>query len=174
MSIIRSGGNVNRSEETKESGFTLIEVMVVVAIIGILVAVAVPKYQDYIARSRIVEGLNLASTAKLAVTEIFSSHGTILMDQATQGSFVFVPSRSVKLIEIEPSGAIAIDYQSNVAPAGKNTLYLIPTNEPDAPTPKALDLSKPEGASWAGAWSCRSVDTNLLPQLLPSECRIKQ
>jgi type IV pilus assembly protein PilA len=174
MKNILSSGNINQSKEAEESGFTLIEVMVVVAIIGILVAVAVPKYQDYIARSRIVEGLNLASGAKLAVTEVFSSHGTVLMDQATQGSFIFVPTRSVKLIEVEPSGAIAIDYQSNVAPTGKNTLYLIPTNEPDASTPKALDLSKPEGSSWAGAWSCRSVDTNLLPQLLPSECRINR
>ena len=159
-------------QKNEEAGFTLIEVMVVVAIIGILVVVAVPQYQDYIARSRVVEGMNLSSSAKLAVTEAFASRGTVPMDEATHGSFTFSPTRSVKLIEITPSGAIAIDYQLSVAPEGKNTLHLVPTNEPDANSPKPIDLSKPEGATWAGGWTCRSTQTNLIPQLLPSECRI--
>ena len=109
----------------QDAGFTLIEVMAVVAIIGILVAVAVPQYQDYIARSRMVEGMNLSSSAKLAVTEAFASRGTVPMDEATSGSFTFAPARSVKLIEVTPSGVIAIDYQISEAPEGKNTLHLV-------------------------------------------------
>ena len=94
----------NQAGVSNQAGFTLIEVMVVVAIIGILVAVAVPQYQDYIARSRVVEGMNLSSSAKLAVTEAFASRGTVAMDEATNGSFTFGPTRSVKLIEITPCG----------------------------------------------------------------------
>jgi type IV pilus assembly protein PilA len=117
--------------------------------------------------------MNLSSSAKLAVTEAFASRGTVPMDEETSGSFTFAPTRSVKLIEVTPSGVIAIDYQISVAPEGKNALHLVPTNEPDANVPKPLDLSKPEG-SWAGGWSCRSTETNLLSQLLPSECRISK
>ena len=53
----------------KQKGFTLIELMIVIAIIGILGAIAIPAYQDYTVRARVMEGLELASTAKLAVSE---------------------------------------------------------------------------------------------------------
>ena len=169
--MLNNGHTETQDRIHLEAGLNLIEVMVVVAIIGILVAVAVPQYQDYIARSRIVEGMNLSSSAKLAVAEAFASRGTVAMNEATEGSFTFTPTRSVKLIEVRPSGLIAIDYQNSVAPEGKNTLILVPTNDPDAAMPKPLDLSKPEGSTWSGGWSCRSNEANLVSQLLPSECR---
>ena len=60
----------------KQQGFTLIELMIVVAIIGILAAIAIPAYQDYTIRAQVSEGLNLAGGAKAAVTEFYQDRGT--------------------------------------------------------------------------------------------------
>ena len=59
----------------KQQGFTLIELMIVVAIIGILAAIAIPAYQDYTIRAQVSEGLNLAAGAKAAVTEYYQDRG---------------------------------------------------------------------------------------------------
>lgn len=61
---------------TAQKGFTLIELMIVIAIIGILAAIAIPAYQDYIARSQMTEALNLASAQKTAVAETYGQIGT--------------------------------------------------------------------------------------------------
>ena len=66
-------------KRTMQKGFTLIELMIVVAIIGILAAIALPAYQDYTIRSRVTEGLNLAGAAKLAITETFAARGGVAL-----------------------------------------------------------------------------------------------
>jgi type IV pilus assembly protein PilA len=68
-----------------QKGFTLIELMIVIAIIGILAAIAIPAYQDYTIRSKVSEGLNMAGAAKLAVAETFDSTGALAADNNAYG-----------------------------------------------------------------------------------------
>src|SRR6188472_4426721 len=68
-----------------QKGFTLIELMIVVAIIGILAAIAIPAYQDYTIRAQVTEGLNLAAAAKAAVSESFINRGEAPADRPEAG-----------------------------------------------------------------------------------------
>jgi len=73
------------TEMKKQQGFTLIELMIVVAIIGILAAIAIPAYQDYTIRAQVSEGLNLSGGAKAAVTEYFQDQGAFPADNTVAG-----------------------------------------------------------------------------------------
>ena len=99
--------------------------MIVVAIIGILASVALPAYQDYTARARVTEGLSLAQSAKLAVSETTITNNALPANQAATGYTSPAATDSVTSIAIaDTTGAITITY---TAAAGGGTIIMAPT-----------------------------------------------
>lgn len=95
-----------------QKGFTLIELMIVVAIIGILAAIAIPAYQDYTIRAQVSEGMNLAAAAKAAVAETFLNRGTAPVNRTQAGmsaNATDTQGKYVSSVEVT-NGVITITY----------------------------------------------------------------
>jgi type IV pilus assembly protein PilA len=107
-----------------QKGFTLIELMIVVAIIGILAAVAIPAYQDYTKRAHVTEGLGLAAAAKTG--EYYSSKGAWPGANTTAGLAGTIKGNAVTSVVVSGSGLITITYNTKAESAA--TLFLRPTN----------------------------------------------
>ena len=140
-----------------QQGFTLIELMIVVAIIGILAAIAIPAYQDYTIRAQVSEGLNLSGGAKAAVTEFFMDRGTMPATNALAGleAAANIQGKYVTLVTVA-GGVITVTYGNDAhATIIGSTLRLSPDT------------------SGAGSvqWICDSAAASIADKHLPAACR---
>ena len=164
--------------KTMQKGFTLIELMIVVAIIGILAAVAIPAYQDYTVRSKVTEGLVLASSAKTSVSEAyFSGDITGLGAAATDWNANFVATKYISAMSIDgTNGQITITFDAvNLPQAAGQTIVL---------TPSIGGAALVSGLTGNIDWACGSLSTTtatarglpvvagtLLARYAPAECK---
>src|SRR5262245_37278616 len=112
-----------------QKGFTLIELMIVVAIIGILAAIAIPAYQDYTIRAQVTEGMNLAAAAKAAVAETFLNRGTAPANRTVAGMSANATDTIGKYVtQVDvANGIITITYGNEANQAiNQATLRLVP------------------------------------------------
>ncbi|WP_157480909.1 prepilin-type N-terminal cleavage/methylation domain-containing protein, partial [Lysobacter sp. Root76] len=101
--------------KNNQQGFTLIELMIVIAILGILIAIALPAYQDYTIRTKNTECLNVAAAAKLAVSETAQDRGSLSLVTSTNTGYNFTASDYCANVAVGANGVISMTTQSTGA-----------------------------------------------------------
>ena len=139
-------------------GFTLIELMIVVAIIAILAAIALPAYQDYVARAQVSEGMSLASGTKTAVTEFYADRGTFPTSNAGAGvaTAASITGKYVQSVTVGTGGTITALITSTASASSKiqgGSLVLTPSD-----------------AGGSVKWTCSGTG-KVTAKYLPSSCR---
>jgi type IV pilus assembly protein PilA len=157
-----------------QKGFTLIELMIVVAIIGILAAIAIPAYQDYTIRSQVTEGLNLASAVKAGVSEFYANQGSWPTSISDLGNSVDPSGKYASDLTIA-TGTINITYggQANKN-IGGSILSLRPRTSLNGDVVWLCGYNSGAGVSGLtdpSAGAATAGSTNVLPKYLPQSCR---